>query len=163
MARGFLLLVLAVFLWPVPAVAVEDPDAHRTVARIVLLPDRTVALRYRHSLYGGRVWEHLAVEGTGFVLTALEAEHEAALEYYGLRGRIVHRNGRAALVGLHVPVGAPVVRATALGERTLIAGGKTIPLTSWGDGGRVRLRPDFMPLGEAAWNALRRALPWPRR
>jgi len=163
MARGVVLLVLAVALWPVPAIAVEDPDAHRTVARIALYPDRTVALRYRHSLYGGRGWEHLSVEGTGFVLTALEAEHEAALEYYGLRGRVVHRSGRAVLAGLHVPVGTPVVRATALGERTLIVGGQTIPLTSWGEGERVRLRPDFMPFGAAAWDALRQMLPWPRR
>ncbi len=163
MARGVVLLVLAVALWPVPAIAVEDPDAHRTVARIPLYPDRTVVVRYRHSLYGGQVWEYLAVEGSGFVLTALEAEHEAALEYYGLRGRIVHRNGHATLAGLYVPVGSPVIRATALGERTLIVGGQTIPLTSWGEGARVRLRPGSMPFGEAIWNALGRALAWPRR
>lgn len=163
MARGFFLLVLAAALWPVPAVAVEDLEAHRTVARIALHPGETIVLRYRHSLYGGWVWEYLTVQGNRLVLTALEAEREAALEYYGLSGRIVRRNGRAFLDGLHVPVGAPVVRATALGERTLIAGGKVIPLATWREGGRFCLRPGSMPLGEVAWNTLGQALLWPRR
>ncbi len=133
-------------LWPVDAVVVDDLDASRTLVELPARPGQEVVLRYRHSRYGGEVWEHLVVQRGGFLLTKLVAEREAALESYGLPHPIRHREGRAVLAGLRIPVGELVVRATALGERTLLVAGQVIPLAVGREGHRIRIRVGKAPV-----------------
>jgi hypothetical protein len=140
---------VAAGLWPVPALEVVDLDRHRVVASF---PVRAFQLRYRHSLYGGRVWEHFAVAGMELVLVAVEAEREAAVEYYGFPQRVVRRGNRYRVfpVGRRMP--ELVVRGTATGQRTLLLGRFALPLYGHGrEGHRFRVRVTRAP---AAWVGL---------
>lgn len=141
-------------LWPAPVLLVEDLDEPGVMGIFPLMPGETLSLRYRHSLHGGRVWEHFRVSGRGLVLTGLEADREAALEYYGLPGRIRHRADRVAIEGLRLFVGGLVVRATSLGERTLVVGGRAISLAAGRKGHRIRLRVVYLPGARLVWNWL---------
>ncbi|MCS7173588.1 MAG: hypothetical protein N0A24_09470 [Armatimonadetes bacterium] len=146
------LAFLTLALWPVPALLVQDLDEPGVVGIFPLRPGEILSLRYRHSRYGGWVWEHFQAGANGLVLTGLEAEQEAALEYYGLPQRIRYRAGRAAIEGLRVSVGEVVVRATSLGERTLVVGGRAIPLAAGREGHRIQLRVVSLPRLRLAWN-----------
>lgn len=137
---------MAAALWPVRALEVADLDRDRPVA---IWPAQPFQLRYRHSLYGGRVWEFFAVAGTEIVLEAVEAEQEAAVEYYALPKRPARAGGRYRVSGVSHRFGELVVRATATGQRTLLVGGLELPLYA-GDreGHRIRIRVVRAP---AAW------------
>jgi hypothetical protein len=139
---------LGAALWPVRALEVVDLDRNRAVA---LYPAERFRLRYRHSLYGGAVWEHFRLVGGELVLEALEAEQEAALEYYGLPQRPSRAGELYAVRGLRQRFGELVVRATATGERTLLLDSLTLPLYRDREGHRVRLRAVRAP---AAWVGL---------
>lgn len=143
-------------MWPISWLEVRDVDASRTLLLSVVSEGEVVTLRYRHSLYGGFVWEILAIRGGRFVLEELEAEREAALEYYQVNGRITAVNGRYRISGLHQPFEALQVRATLLGGRTLIFRGKEIPLAgSEGDGHLVWIRIARGPLVQFLLSRLR--------
>ncbi|MDR7416069.1 MAG: DUF1850 domain-containing protein [Armatimonadota bacterium] len=149
------LVILIAALWPVPALLVQDLDGPEVMGIFPVGPGQTLHLRYRHSLYGGRVWEHFRIGREGLVLVAVEAEREAALEYYGLPRRIRYRTGGGIVEGLKLPVGELVVRATSLGERTLVVGGRAIPLAAGREGHRIRLRVVSLPAVRLVWNRLR--------
>lgn len=132
-------------------------DANRLVA---LYPAGPFQLLYRHSVYGARVWEQFAVAGTDVVLEAVEAEAEAAVEYYGLPHRPVRTGGRYRVAGVNQRWGELVVRATATGQRTLQVGRSVLPLFDEGrEGHRIRIRAVRAPAG---WVIVRQALRWVR-
>lgn len=140
---------LGAALWPVRALEVADLDRNRVVA---LVPTDRFRLRYRHSVYGGLVWEHFRVADGELVLEGVEAEQEAALEYYALPQRPLRVRGHFAVHRLDHRLGELVVRATATGERTLLLDGLTLPLHRGGrEGHRLRLRAVRAP---AAWVGL---------
>lgn len=160
LARALLLSLggaLAAAAWPVRALEVLDLDRGRLVA---LYPARPFQLQYRHSVYGVRVWEQFTVVGTEVVLEAVEAEGEAALEYYGLPRRPVRVGDRYRVAGLNQRWRELVVRATATGQRTLQVGRAVLPLFGEGrEGHRIRIRVARAP---AASVVLREALRWAR-
>jgi len=140
---------VAAGLWPVAALEVVDLDRHRVVASF---PVRAFQLRYRHSLHGGRVWEHFAVVGTQLVLVAVEAEREAALEYYGFPQRVVRWGNRYRVFPVGRGMPELVVRGTATGQRTLLLGKLALPLYGHDrEGHRFRVRVARAP---AAWVGL---------
>ncbi len=139
---------LGAALWPVRALEIVDLDQNRVVA---LYPADRFRLRYRHSVYGGVVWEYFRLVGGELVLEGLEAEQEAALEYYGLADRPRRAGELYAIRGLRQRFGELVVRATATGERTVLLGSLTFPLYRDREGHRVRLRAVRAP---AAWVGL---------
>lgn len=147
----------ALALWPVRVLEVVDSDRQQPVA---VLPAGPFQLRYRHSLYGGTVWEQFRVVDTEIVLEAVEAEQEAALEYYGLPQRVTEHAGRYRLWPVGHRVRELVVRATATGQRTLVVGRWALPLyTQDPEGHRVRLRVARAPVARVAVHELRRWLP----
>jgi|DewCreStandDraft_1066081.scaffolds.fasta_scaffold00216_30 hypothetical protein len=120
---------------------VEDADAQRDLLMTVIREGEAVTLRYRHSLYGGLVWEVLRVRGDRLVLEEVEAEREAALEYYQFAGKVVRMDGRFRVTGLDLAVRELYVRATQLGGRTLIVRGRELSLPGEGrEGHLIRIR-----------------------
>lgn len=135
---AFTLGGIALAAWPVRMLEVVDLDREQ---RVAVYPAGSFQLRYRHSVYRGRVWEHFTVVGTDFVLEAVEAEQEAALEYYGLPQRATVHRGRYRLSLVGHRLSQLVVRATATGQRTLLVGRWSLPLYAAGrEGHRVRLQ-----------------------
>ncbi|MFN3285400.1 MAG: hypothetical protein ACK45F_03890 [bacterium] len=140
---------VAAALWPVRALEVVDLDRDRLVA---VYPAGPFQLRYRHSVYGGLVWEQFTAVGTELFLDSVEAEQEAALEYYGLPGRITRAAGRYRLSPVGQRLGELVVRATATGQRTLMVGHTSLRLHEEGrEGHRVRIRVVRAPAGWVGW------------
>ncbi len=145
--------VVVAGLWPVRTLEVVDLDADRLVA---LYPVARFQLRYRHSLYRGLVWEQFRLVGTDLVLDAVEAEQEAALEYYRFAQRVTRAGPRYRVTGLQQRLGELVVRATEKGERTLVVEGGELPLFAHGrEGHRMRLRAVRVPAAWMAWGWLR--------
>jgi hypothetical protein len=103
------------------------------LARTPLPASRELALRYRNSLYHSIAEEHFVAEDGRLSLVALAADELAVLEeYYTAVGgtRSDSEDGLRWHVGVERPaIELPLsIRATALGERTLITAGREIPL-----------------------------------
>lgn len=153
-ALAFTLGGAALAAWPVRVLEVVDLDREQ---RVAVYPAGPFKLRYRHSVYRGRVWEHFTVVGTDLVLEAVEAEQEAALEYYGLPQRATVQAGRYRLFLVGHRLSQLVVRATATGQRTLLVGRWSLPLYAAGrEGHRVRLQVVRTPAVQVALEALLR-------
>jgi hypothetical protein len=118
-----------------PALVVRD-RAGEELVRTELPPSGGFGLAYRHSYYGAPARELFRASGGGeFRLRAIESPRAAVLDYYALAGertrkgswlrlvpRASRRYERLALI------------ATKLGRRSLIAGGRRVPL--YGRGAR---------------------------
>lgn len=87
-------------------------------------------MRYRHSYYRVEAAESfVAGPDGGFRLVAVGSPSQAVLDYYGLAGR-THREGGWLRLELRQPQRferLPLV-ATGLGRRTLVVGGRAVPL-----------------------------------
>jgi hypothetical protein len=98
-------------------------------ARVLPAPGR-FELRYRHSYYRAEAAEwFVAGPDGGFRLVAVGSPSQAVLDYYGLAGR-THREGGWLRLELRQPQRferLPLV-ATGLGRRTLVVGGRAVPL-----------------------------------
>jgi hypothetical protein len=121
--------VLALAGRATPSVVVRDPGGV-VVARAPLPSDGRFALSYRHSVYGAPAVEQFVVgPGDTFRLVGISSPSEAVLDYYALDGSR-RRDGdgwRLDVAGGPGMDSLPVI-ATALGERTLVAGGLRLPL-----------------------------------
>jgi hypothetical protein len=115
-----------------PAVVVAD-ERGRQVASVPLPPSRRFALQYVHSVYRAQVTETFAATGDGFRLVA--SPSEAVLDYYELEGRRRADGGWRRLEPAATPRLAtlPLI-ATELGRRTLVVGGRRLPLFEAGQG-----------------------------
>jgi Domain of unknown function (DUF1850) len=121
-----------------PAVVVAD-ERGRQVASVPLPASGEFALRYRHSVYRAEVTETFAAAGDGFRLVAVASPSEAVLDYYELEGRRTAAGGWQRLEPAATPrLDALPLVATAVGRRTLEAGGRRLPLYREG-GGPARL------------------------
>jgi hypothetical protein len=99
------------------------------------------------------------VRGGALALEAVEAEREAAAEYYRLRGPIRRHGARFRVDAAARPLPEIVLRATRLGERTLITRHGALPLAvAAGDGHRVRIT--VRPLARALLWWETRTTPW---
>jgi hypothetical protein len=125
-----LALAAAAGLLPQRAVVtVTGADGQPVAARVLPAPGR-FDLRYRHSYYRAEAVESfMADPDGGFRLIAVSSPSQAVLDYYGLAGR-THREGGWLRQELRQPQRferLPLV-ATGLGRRTLVVGGRTVPL-----------------------------------
>lgn len=110
-------------------VTVTDADGRPVAARVLPTPGR-FELRYRHSYYRAEAAESFVADPDGgFRLVAVGSPSQAVLDYYGLAGR-THREGGWLRQELRQPQRferLPLV-ATGLGRRTLVVGGRAVPL-----------------------------------
>jgi hypothetical protein len=129
-----LALAAAAGLLPQRAVVtVTGADGRPVAARVLPAPGR-FELRYRHSYYQAEAAESFVAGPDGsFRLVAVGSPSQAVLDYYGLAGR-THREGGWVRLELRQPQRferLPLV-ATGLGRRTLVVGGRAVPLASPG-------------------------------
>jgi hypothetical protein len=110
-------------------VTVTGADGRPVAARVLPAPGR-FELRYRHSYYRAEAAESFVADPDGgFRLVAVGSPSQAVLDYYGLAGR-THREGGWLRQELRQPQRferLPLV-ATGLGRRTLVVGGRAVPL-----------------------------------
>lgn len=121
-----------------PARVVAHDRDGGTVAELALPRSGAFALAYRHSYYRRPAVERFrAGAGGSFRLVAISSPSEAVLDYYDVAGARTRRGGWWTL-RLARPAGfreLPLA-ATAVGRRTLVAGGRRAPL--YGGDGRAR-------------------------
>jgi len=106
-------------------VVVRDA-AGAELARTALPPADTFALRYRNSIYHSVAEEHFAVADGRLRLVELRAEELAVLEEYYAAFGAQPASGDSKMTWVveveRAPIGLPLhVRATELGQRTLLA------------------------------------------
>ena len=123
------LAAAAVWLPQRAVVTVTGADGRPMAAQVLPAAGR-FELRYRHSYYRAEAAESfVAGPDGGFRLVAVGSPNQAVLDYYGLIGR-THREGGWLRLQLREPQRferLPLV-ATELGRRTLVVGGRTVPL-----------------------------------
>src|SRR5690606_37671390 len=94
-----------------------------------------------HSIFGVEVEERLSLTSRGFALVEVTSTTDRIAEYYAFpNGRLQRVNDRFRLVpGEALIIPQPVrIRATAVGERTLVLGNRCVPLAGLAE--RVELR-----------------------
>ena len=93
------------------------------------------ALAYRHSVYRAPAEERFRLARGGFELYEIASPSQAVLDYYALDGTTVRQGGRWVLRPTARPRFSTLALAgTAVGRRTLVAGGERTPL--WRADGR---------------------------
>jgi hypothetical protein len=112
-----------------PAVVVAD-ERGRQVASVRLPASGRFALEYVHSVYRAEVAESFALAGgDGFRLVEVASPSEAVLDYYELEGRRGQAGGWWRLEPDASPrLDALPLVATEVGRRTLVVGGRRLPL-----------------------------------
>jgi len=104
------------------------------------LAEPAFALEYRHSYYRVPARESFRVRDDGsFELAAVSSPSEAVLDYYEIEGSRSRHDGRWTLrPDARAQFGdGMALAATETGRRTLVAGGRRIPL--YGSGVHLRL------------------------
>jgi hypothetical protein len=103
-----------------------DGDA---VAELRLPASGTFSLEYRHSYYRRPARETFRATGDGFELIAVSSPSEAVLDYYEIEGTRARRGGVWTLrPARRAQFDQMALAATAIGRRTLVAGGERAPL-----------------------------------
>jgi hypothetical protein len=109
-----------------PRVVAADRDG-RTVAELPAA--RGFALSYRHSYYRQPAVERFRVAKGGFRLVEISSPSEAVLDYYDVEGTRARRDGWWTLrLAKPARFERMPLAATAVGRRTLVAGGERVPL-----------------------------------
>ena len=100
------------------------------VAGLRLPPSGAFALAYRHSYYRKPAVERFrAAESGGFELVEIASPSQAVLDYYEAEGRRTRRGGWWTLrLARPARFDSMALAATAVGRRTLVAGGERVPL-----------------------------------
>jgi hypothetical protein len=113
---------------PDPALVVRDEQGDETV-RTDLPASGLFGLAYRHSYYHAPARELFTVRGRQIHLRAVASPSAAVLDYYALAGERSRGGGWLQLVPAERRryERIPLI-ATATGRRTLLVGGKRIPL-----------------------------------
>jgi Domain of unknown function (DUF1850) len=131
------LVGLAVSGGPSAEVVARGADGAEA-ARLALPSSGEFALEYRHSYYRVPARETFKVADDGsFALVAVSSRSEAVLDYYEIEGSRARRDGVWTLrPAVPARFETMALAATAVGRRTLVAGGRRAAL--WG--GDVHLR-----------------------
>ncbi|HEY8416892.1 MAG TPA: hypothetical protein VIK93_02520 [Limnochordales bacterium] len=140
-------LLVLVSLWPLPVLQVSagrEPGAALVVAfEAPLVPGETFGIRYRHSIFGVGVEERFSLAPRGFALVEVISTTDGIAEYYAFpNGRLEPAADHFRLVpGEALIISLPVrIRATPVGERTLVLGTRCVPLASLGETVELRWR-----------------------
>jgi len=116
-----------------PQVVATDRDGD-TVAALDLPRSGAFELTYRHSYYRRPAVERFIAGGDGFRLVEIASPSEAVLDYYEIDGVKRHGDGWWRLrPDRPARFSRMALAATAVGRRTLVAGGEREPLFR-GDG-----------------------------
>ena len=112
-----------------PRVVALDGDGD-AVAELELPRSGAFALAYRHSYYRRPAEERFIAAGDGaFKLVEIASPSEAVLEYYDVEGARSRSDGWWRLrLARPVRFTRMALAATAVGRRTLVAGGERAPL-----------------------------------
>jgi hypothetical protein len=113
-----------------PARVVATDRDGRTVAELELPRTGAFELAYRHSYYRRPALERFVAGDDGaFRLVEIASPSEAVLDYYEVEGARRHDGGWWRLKPARpVRFGRMALAATAVGRRTLVAGGERAPL-----------------------------------
>lgn len=155
-AGGALLALIGamVAVAPVLALAVLSGQAQSgSPSVLVAVDDRaSVALAYRHSIWGVMVVERFEVTADGLRLVRVDSPAPQLDSYYHIPGARLVRQGN--VYRLEVPRGPLLpevrVRATEMGMRTLVVGPRCLLLRRVGP--KVLIRPLRVPLWQV-WRA----------
>lgn len=109
---------------------------------LVLPPSGAFALAYVHSVYRAPSAELFTAEGRGFTMRAVVSTGGGVLDYYALEGTRSRTPEGAWLLRLAAPAayGELSLIATPIGRRTLVAGGRCLPLHPAGGAREVTVR-----------------------
>ncbi|HEY8369434.1 MAG TPA: DUF1850 domain-containing protein [Thermodesulfobacteriota bacterium] len=142
-----MLLAGAVAL-PVPVLeATPDAPGRPRLARLVA-PGERVELTYRHSMFDVPVRERFEVDARlRLVLEEIRSTRLDIVGYYDIPGAAVEvADGDVRLVRLGLAHERLRVRATAIGDRSLVVGGCAVPLRALaGEGGALTLEVRWRP------------------
>ncbi|UBU17144.1 DUF1850 domain-containing protein [Nonomuraea gerenzanensis] len=99
------------------------------------------AVGYVHSIYRAPSAEVFTVAGRRFTMRAVVSVNEGVLDYYALEGERVRLPGGLWLLRLAEPATYEELSllTTAIGRRTIISGGRCLPLYPATGAGEVRL------------------------
>ena len=112
-----------------PARVVANDRGGGTVAELQLPASGAFALTYRHSYYRKPAVERFRAAGGGFELVEIASPSQAVLDYYEAEGRRTRRGGWWTLrLARPARFDSMALAATAVGRRTLVAGGRRVPL-----------------------------------
>ena len=119
-----------------PHVVARTADGD-VVADLRLPASGAFALDYRHSYYRQPARETFRATGDGFELVAISSPSQAVLDYYEIDGARERRGGVWTVRPVRpARFETMALAATAVGRRTLVAGGDRAPLY----GGDVHVR-----------------------
>lgn len=110
-----------------PRVVVRDTGGD-VVASAALPADGRFALAYRHSVYGAPAEERFQARGDGFALVGIASPSRRVLEYYELDAPVRRERGRLVLTPSPARYETLALAATERGRRTLVVGGRRLPL-----------------------------------
>jgi hypothetical protein len=113
-----------------PARVVAHERGGGTVAELRLPASGAFAIAYRHSYYRRPAVERFRAAADGsFRLLAISSPSQAVLDYYEVEGARSRRDGWWTLrLARPARFESMALAATALGRRTLVAGGERAPL-----------------------------------
>ncbi len=138
---------------PVPMLeATPDAPGRPRLARLVA-PGARVELIYRHSMFDIPVRERFEVDaGLHLVLEEIRSTRLDIVGYYDIPGAAVRvADGDVRLERLGLVHERLRVRATAIGNRSLVVGGCVVPLRALaGEGGALTLEVRWRPALAAA-------------
>ncbi|MFE0152654.1 DUF1850 domain-containing protein [Nonomuraea sp. NPDC059007] len=109
-------------------------------------------MTYVHSVYHAPAAEIFSVAGRRFTMRAVISESAGVLDYYALDGTRSRTEGGLWVLRLAAPVtydGLDLI-ASPVGRRTLVAGGRCLPLYPASGSTRVRLAVGATPPGGPA-------------
>ncbi|MGW0804646.1 DUF1850 domain-containing protein [Nonomuraea sp. NPDC002799] len=108
-------------------------------------------LGYVHSIYRAPSAEVFSVEGRRFTMRAVVSSNDSVLDYYALDGARSRTPDGSWVLRLAVPVTYEELSllTTSIGRRTLVAGGRCLPLFPPSGAAEVRLAVETRPGGRS--------------
>ena len=151
------LLALLWWLWPERTVYVANETRGQTIARLPVLDEAPLQLRYVHSVYRQPAAEEFRVRPDGLELVRLASPSVAVLEYYARAEPIAPAGeGYEIRIAGRQLYGRLSVLAGETGRRTVAYAGRELPLQCLAaDGDRISLSVIRAPRLARLWPTAR--------